>query len=116
MSISTFSDLRTVARERAPFIASQKQVEEAFAIAEREGKFEVDEASAVKAAPRIRAPVLLLHGARDRETLPAHSQRVHDALTGPKRLVMVTGAGHANVFNDATWDLMTKWILELPSS
>ena len=116
VSVSTFSDLRAVARERAPFFASESQIEEAFAIAEREGKFKVDEASVVKAAPRIRAPVLLLHGARDRETLPAHSQRVHDALTGPKRLVMVPGAGHANVFTDATWDLMTKWIEELPSA
>jgi uncharacterized protein len=116
VGVSTFSDLRTVARERAPFIASKSQIEEAFAIAERDGKFKVDEASVVQAAPRIRAPVLLLHGARDRETLPAHSQRVHDALTGPKRLVMVPGAGHANVFNDATWELMTRWMLALPSA
>lgn len=114
VSVSTFADLRTVASERAPFIASKKQVEAAFAIAEREGKFKVDEASAVNAAARIRAPVLLLHGARDRETLPAHSQRVHDALTAPKKLVMVAGAGHANVFTDATWDVMIRWMLELP--
>jgi len=116
VSVSTFSDLRTVARERAPFIASRAQIAEAFAIAEREGRLKVDDASVVAAAPRVRAPVLLLHGARDRDTSPAHSQRVHDALGGPKRLVMIEGAGHGDVYTDAAWDLMTRWILELPGA
>ncbi|HEY3355090.1 MAG TPA: alpha/beta hydrolase, partial [Polyangia bacterium] len=107
-----FADLRTVARDRAPFIASRAQIETAFKLAEREGRFVVDQASAVKAAPRIRAPVLVLHGAADTETRPAHSQRVYDALAGPKQLVMVPGAGHANVLNEATWSTIIAWLLD----
>jgi uncharacterized protein len=113
VSISTFSDLRTVARERAPFIASAAQIREALALAEKEGRFVVDEASVVAAAPRVRAPVLVMHGAADRETRPAHSQRVYDALGGPKQLVMVPGAGHGDVLSEATWSTIADWLLKL---
>jgi pimeloyl-ACP methyl ester carboxylesterase len=113
VSVSTFADLRTVARERAPVIASAAQIQEALALAGKEGRFDVDEASVVKAAPRVRVPVLVLHGAADRETLPAHSRRVHDALGGPKRLVLVPGAGHADVLREATWSTISDWLLAL---
>ena len=51
-----------IARERVPFFAIKKQFENAFAIAEREGKFKVDEASAVKVAPQIRIFVRTVFG------------------------------------------------------
>jgi uncharacterized protein len=37
---------------------------------------------------------LLIHGADDRDTPASHSQRVLAALAGPKRLILVEGAGH----------------------
>jgi dipeptidyl aminopeptidase/acylaminoacyl peptidase len=65
----------------------------------------------VLAAARIKAPVLLIHGDRDRETPPAHSRRVFEALTGPKRLILVPGAGHNQSLRSAeVWSEIDRWI------
>jgi dipeptidyl aminopeptidase/acylaminoacyl peptidase len=42
----------------------------------RVGRFVVDAVSPFNAASRISIPVLLVHGAEDTDTLPAHSERV----------------------------------------
>jgi pimeloyl-ACP methyl ester carboxylesterase len=111
VGVSTFSDLRTVATERAPFFASRANLRDAIALAEAQGKFRVDDASPLAAAPRIHVPVLLLHGADDRDTRPAHSQRVHDALGGPKRLALVPRAEHNDVLNkEWVWDAISDWL------
>jgi pimeloyl-ACP methyl ester carboxylesterase len=64
-----------------------------------------------------RGPVVLMGtslgagGANDRETSPAHSQRVHDALKGRKRLILVDGAGHnASLSHVAVWQQIDAWI------
>jgi pimeloyl-ACP methyl ester carboxylesterase len=110
VAVATFSDLRTVAIERAPFVASRGNVESAFRLAEHEARFRVDEASPLAAAPRITAPVFLIHGQGDLETPPAHSQRVFQTLTGPKRLLLVPGAGHNDVLRDAVWKEIDDWL------
>src|SRR5262245_12145823 len=94
---SPFSDLETIARERAPWVATQEEIAEALAIAERKGHFRVADVSPRAAAARIRVPVLLIHGEKDRETRPAHSQRILEALGGPRQLILVPGAGHNDV-------------------
>ena len=109
VAAATFSDLETVARERAPWFASEGQIQEAMAIAEREGRFQVAAVSPVLAARRIRVPVLLVHGADDAETPPAHAERVLAALTGPGRLLAVPGAGHADALGRA-WTQVERWI------
>jgi uncharacterized protein len=110
VGISTFSDLRTVASERAPFFASAGNVREALAIAEQQGHFVVDEVSPVKAAARVAIPVLLIHGAEDGETPPGHSERVHRALAGEKRLVILAKSGHAVGLDEATWKIIDEWL------
>jgi hypothetical protein len=111
VSVATFSDLRTIARERAPFFASRKNLRDAFTLAEAEGNFRVDDASPLRAAPRIRVPVLLFHGADDRDTLPAHSQRVYAALGGPKKLALVPRAEHDDVLeHEWVWDAISDWL------
>ncbi|MBI5478454.1 MAG: alpha/beta fold hydrolase [Deltaproteobacteria bacterium] len=111
VSVATFSDLRTVARDRAPFFASEGNIRDAFTLAEAQGKFRVDDASPIVAAPRIRVPVLLFHGAADTDTKPAHSQRVHDALGGPKKLALVPRAEHNDVLNhEWVWDAISDWL------
>jgi alpha-beta hydrolase superfamily lysophospholipase len=97
VGISTFSDLRTVASERAPFFASAGNIRDALALAETQGHFVVDEVSPVKAAVHLSIPVLLIHGVEDRETAPAHSERVYQALKGPKRRVPRDVRGLARV-------------------
>lgn len=48
------------------------------------------------ALPRIRGPVLLLHGEQDRVIPPQHSQRLQ-ALSPQAQLVRVPGAGHNDI-------------------
>jgi hypothetical protein len=110
VAISPFSDLRAVVRDRTPFYLPQWIVEDGFRQAEAEGKFRVDDASPLRAAPFITAPVLLVHGARDVDTPPAHSQRIYDALRAPKRLILVPGAGHNNTLNGSVWPQIDAWL------
>ena len=112
VAVSTFSDLTSIARDRAPWFMTDRTIQEALALAEREGGFHVADASPVAAAPRIRGPVLVVHGADDRETRPEHSRRVYDALAGPKRLVVVDGARHDDALGRA-WGEVEPWILEV---
>lgn len=43
---------------------------------------------------RIGMPLLVLHGAQDDLVPPGMAQRLYDVARGPKRLVLVEGAGH----------------------
>jgi len=114
---SPFSDLETVARERAPFVATEAEIAEAFAIAEQRGHFRIAEVSPRAAAARIRVPVLLIHGADDRETLPAHSQRIYEALRGPRQLLIVPGADHNDVLRgEDVWREIETWLSGLPTA
>jgi pimeloyl-ACP methyl ester carboxylesterase len=72
------------------------------------GGFRVAEVSPVQAARRIAVPVLLIHGTRDRETRPLHSDRVFAALGGPKRLLRVDAA-HDDALGRA-WPDVEPWI------
>ena len=110
VAAETFSDLRTVATERAPRFFTQRTIDHAFAIAESQARFQVDAVSPQRAAERIRVPVLVIHGAEDTDTPPAHSQRVFDALPGPKRLILVPGAHHNQSLNGTVWDEIERWI------
>src|SRR5829696_6926809 len=93
IAVSAFSDLRTIANERAPFFASKGKVDEALRIAEDTAHFRVDEVSPVAAAARIKVPTLIIHGDHDDETPSAHSMRIFAALDEPKRLILVPNRG-----------------------
>lgn len=110
VAVAPFSDLRTAARERAPFFASQHNIDEAFRIAESQANFRVDEVSPVAAAPQVRVPVLLIHGAEDHETPPAHSERILAALPGPKRLVLIPDAHHNDALTARAWSAIDAWV------
>lgn len=109
VAAETFSDLRTVATERAPFFFTPGIVNNAFRLAEAEGHFRVDEASPVAVAARIAVPVFLIHGATDVETPPEHSRRVAAALKGTTRLLLVPGVGH-NQSLIAVWEEVERWL------
>jgi uncharacterized protein len=111
---SPFSDLETAARERAPWVATRAEIAEAFGIAERRGRFRVAEVSPRLAAARISVPVLVIHGEQDRETPPAHSQRIYEVLSGPRRLLLVPGRDHNNVLRgDEVWKEIESWLAAL---
>jgi len=112
VALAPFSDLRTAAAERAPFFATQSEINEGFRLAEEAAHFRADEVSAVKAAPRIRAAVMLIHGTDDHETPFAHSERIYAALAGPKKLAPVPGAGHRHLLTAETWREIDAFIGE----
>jgi pimeloyl-ACP methyl ester carboxylesterase len=110
VAAETFSDLRTVATERAPFVFTSGAIDRAFQLAEKQAAFSVDAVSPLAAARRITVPVLVIHGDADGETPPSHSQRVFEALRGPKRLLLVPGAGHNQSLRADVWREIDRWI------
>jgi pimeloyl-ACP methyl ester carboxylesterase len=111
-----FSDLRTIAIERAPWFFTRGAIDRAIALAESRAQFDVDAVSPLAAAGRVTAPTLVIHGADDSETLPAHSERVYAALQGPKRLILVPGAGHNRSLAGGVWEEIERWIAALVHS
>src|SRR4030095_8585228 len=79
-------------------------------IAEGRAHFRVDDVSAVASARKIKVPVLLIHGAKDDETPPAHSTRVLEALAGRKKLIMIPGTGHNDAMRAAPWGEIEAWL------
>jgi alpha-beta hydrolase superfamily lysophospholipase len=110
VAIAPFSDLRTIATERAPFVFTHGAIERAFALAETNAHFQVDAVSPVAAARAIAVPTLLVHGAADVDTPPSHSARILAALAGPKRLILVPGLHHNDALPDSVWDGIDRWI------
>jgi uncharacterized protein len=113
VAAETFSDLRTVATERAPFFFTRGTIARAFDLAEQQGRFRIDAVSPVVAASTLTQPVLLIHGAADLDTRPAHSERVLAALAGPKQLILVPGAGHNGSLRGDVWTEIERWVDEV---
>ena len=110
IAAESFSDLRTVSEERAPFIFSEKSRERALALAEEMGNFQIDKVSPLTAATKISSPTLIIHGEQDTETPPTHSLKIHEALEGPKKLILVAGAGHSESLSGTVWNEIYDWI------
>jgi pimeloyl-ACP methyl ester carboxylesterase len=110
VSVSSYSDLRTAAAERAPFFASKGNIADAFKLAEDAGKFRADDVSPMAAAAHITAPTLIIHGDHDDETPPAHARRVFAALHEPKRLIMVANGTHNHVIDAQVWRDVDAWV------
>lgn len=108
---SSFSDVETVARERAPWLATQAEIASAIGIAERQARFRMADVSPVRSAAHITVPVLVIHGDADIETKPDHSRRIFAALAGPKQLLLVPGAGHNDVLaHEDVWREIEAWL------
>jgi uncharacterized protein len=111
VAAETFSDLATVVRDRAPRFTPDFLIRQAFRIAGERADFDPEQVSPVRAAASIRAPVLLIHGAEDRDTKPGHSRRIYDALPGEKRLILVPGAGHGQALSGPNvWSEIEAWV------
>lgn len=67
-------------------------------------------------AARIRCPALVLHGALDPRAPLEQGRHIYDQLAGPKRLVVLEGAGHASFcrLDPAAWrHEMEAWLAGL---
>jgi pimeloyl-ACP methyl ester carboxylesterase len=115
VAASAFSDLPTVVRERARWLLLPGPfVEAALARAGEAASFPPGEASPLALAARIVAPVLLLHGAADRRTPPSHSEKIHAALRGPRRLVLLPGVGHDEILGrEEAWREIDRFLEEV---
>jgi hypothetical protein len=110
IAAESFSDLRTVASQRAPFVFTSGTIARALRLAEQQAHFSVDDVSPVRAASAITVPVLLFHGAADVDTPPDHSKRILAALNGPKRLILVPDAHHNESLNEDAWREIDVWL------
>jgi uncharacterized protein len=110
IAVAAFSDLRTVANERAPFFASKRNVNEALRQAEGSAHFRVDDVSPVGAAARIEVPTIVVHGDHDAETPYQHSTRIFAALREPKRIVLVPNRGHHDSLTPEVWRDIDGWL------
>jgi hypothetical protein len=110
VAAESFSDLRTVVTERAPFIFTPSDVAEAIRIAEQKGGFPIDRVNPAAAARTVTAPVLLIHGATDKETPPAQARRIFSALAGPKCMILVPEAGHNQSLHGSIWEEIERWV------
>jgi alpha-beta hydrolase superfamily lysophospholipase len=110
VAVAPIADLRMAVYERAPAIASRKNVDDALSIAEQQGHFRISEVSPVTVAPKIQAPTLVIHGASDHETPVAHSRQVYQALRQPKQLLIVPGAAHDDPLRPEVWSEVDAWI------
>lgn|SRR5688572_2544889 len=114
VAAEAFSDLRTIAIERAPRVLPRPVIARAFRIAEDRGHFDVASVSPAVAAALLRIPVLLIHGADDVATRPEHSRRILSALNGPKQLFLVPHAGHNQSLNDPlAWNHIEQWLFSV---
>jgi pimeloyl-ACP methyl ester carboxylesterase len=105
-----FSDLPSIVRHRVSFLP-EPLLRRALRLVGKQGGFEAASVSPLAAARELHIPVLLIHGAEDRDTPPDHSRRVLAGLRGPKRLIEVDGAGHnRSLGGDQVWRQIEKWL------
>lgn len=111
VAAETFSDLRVVVAERAPFFFTSGAVSRSILKAETEAGFRIDDVSPANAAKSIVVPVLIIHGAADVDTPPDHAKRIFAALSGRKRLIIVPGAQHnKSLKGGEVWREIEGWI------
>lgn len=111
VAAESFSDLRAVATDRAPFFFTAGMIGKSFSLAEEKGKFRFDDASPLLAPKSIKCPIFIIHGAEDVDTSPDHAQRIFDTLNWPKQLMLVPGAAHNQSLNSGdVWNKVESWV------
>jgi hypothetical protein len=63
-----------------------------------------DQFDSMAAIPKVRAPVMIVHGDSD-ELIPVdHGRRLYEAAAHPAELHVVPGGTHQGIINDDTWE------------
>ena len=84
------------ARLMSPF-SSPSQLDDTLTRAEAMAGFNRDQASAVKAAEKLKCPLILVHGLLDVVVPMRHSEKIYAAATGPKQFIKLALADHTTV-------------------
>ena len=69
--------------------------------------------SPVESAGKVKMPTLILSGADDNRTTPEDTQKIYDALAGPKEMVLMDGIGHDDLElhgRDQYWIVVENFI------
>jgi len=83
---------------RAMFpLATKGWLKRTIAFAGEIADFDPDDASAVDAARELKCPLILVHGSLDLIISHSHSERIHAAARGPKKLISLFLANHTTV-------------------
>jgi uncharacterized protein len=101
---STFTSVRDMARLHYPFIP-RALVPDAY--------------PSLRLIRRLRAPLLVLHGARDRIVPLMHGEALFEAAPGPKRIEVLPGAAHNDLIGGAGrhWiEAISGWARDLFTS
>ncbi len=70
------------------------------------------EASPLQSAKSLKTPLLLIHGLKDQETLPRHSESIHQ-IAEDSELWLVPGAGHVSAYVAAAVEFEKKVLIWL---
>lgn len=63
--------------------------------------------------PRVAAPVLILHGTEDRRVPPEMGERLFQAVDGPRKLELIPGTGHVDLFGPDLWAREVDFLREV---
>jgi hypothetical protein len=109
-ALAPFSNLRMAATRAAPFWMRAGAVNEAFALAEKEANFFVDDVAPVRA--QVNVPLLLVHGKRDGKLPAVNSEAILAAApTRDKQLLLVDGADHDHLLDHAeVWTALDQFL------
>jgi len=103
MAVAPYTDMRSAARRFVPFMNAKKFEE----VVERAGEiagFDPDDASALRAASELAAPLLVVHGRIDAIVPHRHGVAVYNAANVQKKLVTFPLLGHISlVLGRQTW-------------
>jgi len=103
MAVAPYTDMRSAARRFVPFINAEK-FEEVVARGGELGGFDPDEASAIIAAGKLTAPLLVIHGRIDAIVPHSQGSAVYKAANVDKKLVTFPLLGHVSLmFGRQKW-------------
>jgi fermentation-respiration switch protein FrsA (DUF1100 family) len=63
--------------------------------------------------PRVKAPILIIHGAEDRLIPIAHGERLFRIAPEPKRFARLAGGGHTDLFDHGAVEALDAFVVEL---
>jgi fermentation-respiration switch protein FrsA (DUF1100 family) len=74
--------------------------------------FLLDTFASVDYIARINAPLLVMHGAQDRVIPLDSGKALFDAASQPKEMVVLTGAGHSDIYSHGAMPVLRRFIDE----
>ena len=103
MAVAPYTDMRAAAKRFVPFM-NAKKFEEVVVRGGELADFDPDEASAIRAAAELKAPLLVVHGRIDAIVPHSHGVAVYNAANVQKKLVTFPLLGHISlVLGRQTW-------------